>query len=659
MALRSAAARLAASRVRIALVVLLALLLLHLAFGDRPWDPALSLRFASGQPRAKDYAARFEWWASLINVALAAALLATRRHWLGREAPPELRSLARPAPPTRWQLGLVAFAALVLAAHALPRLGQGLWDDEERTARNAVAGFYEADPSGRLHFHGASWRDTLWRYDPNNHVAYSVLARASTGVWSALSDSPDRRAPEAALRLPALVFGLGSLAAVFGLLWRLGYPLAGVVAAWILALHPWAIRYASEARGYSLEMMLAPAATALLVEALHGGRWRSWLLLAGAEALMLWTYPPALFHLGLLNLAALAALLGLRGGTPALRPQLARWLVASLVAGMLLLQVALPDVPQLLAYLHEQHRRIDARFLDDLLSYFFSGEAWSWRARSSAQFPELARLAAARPFALSASVAATLLALALGALRLLRAPQPRPALLPVLLLGAPLAVAVGWLRGDELYVWHVCLWLPLLACLVALGLAWPGEERARPGAPAPRAALAIPALYLVAFAAWTAEPRAALRERPLEPMRESVAATRPLAALAPGQREVLTASFSGEPFYYDPFVRRIRAPEELRALLGESDETGRELFVNLGRIEEAERRRPELLALVRSPELFDEVAVLDGLEPKHTRRVYRHPPRAGGAGSVAARAVAPERSAGQRPAETSRASNTP
>ena len=429
MALRSAASGIAASRVRVALVVLLTLLLLHLAFGDRPWDPALSLRFASGQPRAKDYAARFEWWASLINAALAAALLATRRHWLGREAPPELPSLARPAPPTRWQLGLVALAALVLAAHALPRLGQGLWDDEERTARNAVAGFYEADPSGRLHFHGASWRDTLWRYDPNDHVAYSVLARVSTGVWAALTDSPDRRAPEAALRIPAFVFGLGSLAAVFGLLWRLGYARAGVVSAWILALHPWAIRYASEARGYSLEMMLAPAAAALLVEALHGGRWRSWLLLAGAEALMLWTYPPALLHLGLLNLAALAALLGLRGGTPALRPQLARWLVASLVAGMLLLQVALPDVPQLLAYLHEQHRRIDGRFLADLLSYFFSGEAWSWRARSSAQFPELARLAAARPFALWASVAATLLALALGALRLLRAPAaaPRPA----------------------------------------------------------------------------------------------------------------------------------------------------------------------------------------------------------------------------------------
>ena len=41
----------------------------------------------------------------------------------------------------------------------------------------------------------------------------------------------------------------------------------------------------------------------------------------------------------------------------------------------------------------------------------------------------------------------------------------------------------------------------------------------------------------------------------------------------------------------------------------------------------AEKRRPELLALVRRPELFDEVAVLEGFEPEHTRGVYRHPPR--------------------------------
>jgi hypothetical protein len=191
---------------------------------------------------------------------------------------------------------------------------------------------------------------------------------------------------------------------------------------------------------------------------------------------------------------------------------------------------------------------------------------------------------------------------------------------------------LAWLRSQELYVWHLSYFVAPLACAVGLGLSWPAAALARRPLAA-RLALGVPLAYLAAFAWWTNDARTALRARPLEPMRESVALTRPLAPHAPEQREVITASFSDDPYYYDPFVRRIRNVAELEALVRESDESGRPLFVNIGRFDLAEKRRPELLALVKKPELFEEVAVLEGFEPEHTRRVYRHGPHRPAVGS--------------------------
>jgi len=138
-----------AKRVRSLLLAAIALLLLYAVLGDKPWDPELAERVASGKPlRAKDYAASFEWWACVVNAALAAALLATRSRWLETHAAPPLEALAPPARPSGAALGLVLAAVIALGAAAWPRLQHGLWDDEQTTARIAVAGYYEADGQG-------------------------------------------------------------------------------------------------------------------------------------------------------------------------------------------------------------------------------------------------------------------------------------------------------------------------------------------------------------------------------------------------------------------------------------------------------------------------------------------------------------------------------
>ena len=626
------------------LVALLVALVAYLVFGDHPWDGGIAARLAEGKAlRPKDYAATWGWWAALGNAAALAALLATRRSWLRLEPAPLVPSLARPAPPAHWQVGLVLAAMLALAGLAAPRLGYGLWDDELRTVRTAVAGVYLAQEGGALRFHRVSWRDTLWVYSPNNHVAYSVLARLSSAAWRAVLGAPDRRAPERALRLPALVFGMASVASAFLLLWRLGYPNEGVLVAWILVLHPWVLRYASEARGYSLAMTLATATAALLVAALHRGTWRRWLLFGAAQLLLLWTFPGAVAHVTILNLAALAALFQLHRGTPALRTQLARWLLANVAGAMVFLQLMLPNFARLPDYLVSERRSIDLPFVQSTLSHFFAGMTWSWGRRAAPAFPELARLAAAHPGAIWVAIVATAALLALGTARLVAARGVRAALAAVLILPASVTLALAWLRGHRLYAWHLSFGLPGLACLVALGLGALAEVRPRRLSAPLAAALALG--YLAALAWWTAEPRAALRSRAFQPDRDSVALTRPPDLFAPEQAGILTASFSStEPSYYDPFVRKIHEPEELDDLMREADARGRPFFVNLARLDLVARRDPLLLARVRQSELFEEVAALDGFEPRYTRHVYRYRPHAAEAGRRAAPVAASPRS---------------
>jgi hypothetical protein len=63
-------------------------------------------------------------------------------------------------------------------------------------------------------------------------------------------------------------------------------------------------------------------------------------------------------------------------------------------------------------------------------------------------------------------------------------------------------------------------------------------------------------------------------------------------------------------------------PEHLEHWMEVARESDRELFVNIGRPRLAERRHPELMALVH--EHFEEVAAFDGILSRGARAVYRY-----------------------------------
>ncbi len=154
--------------------------------------------------------------------------------------------------------------ALLLAAVAtrIPGLGSDLWLDEVFTLTDFV-------------------RPSLFRIlsdysSDNQHLLYSVAAHASV---AAFGENPQ------ALRLPALLFGVASLAA----LWRLGRLVAGpreaLAATALLAFSYHHIWFSQNARGYTGLLLMTILSTDLLLRGLWQGRWRTWLAYAGVLAL--------------------------------------------------------------------------------------------------------------------------------------------------------------------------------------------------------------------------------------------------------------------------------------------------------------------------------------------------------------------------------------
>ena len=134
-----------------------------------------------------------------------------------------------PARATWIVLLLIVIAAAWLRGQGLDRLS--LWIDEDLTAlvaRAIRATGWPLLPSGEAYTRGA---------------LYSYVVAGTTGL---LGDQ------EAFLRLPSLVFSLGTIVVGYLYARALGGRLAGLFAALVLAASPWDLHYARMARMYSL-----------------------------------------------------------------------------------------------------------------------------------------------------------------------------------------------------------------------------------------------------------------------------------------------------------------------------------------------------------------------------------------------------------------------
>jgi heme/copper-type cytochrome/quinol oxidase subunit 4 len=176
---------------------------------------------------------------------------------------------------------------VVAAAARFYRLDTSLWYDEIGTLLNFV----------RL-----PTRELIQSLKSNNHMFYSLQAQAAIALFSESAWS---------LRLPAALFGLASLVAVWALARRAVGRTEALVVAFLLAIsydHVW---FSQNARGYTELLFWTTWATLLFARGLAGSGWRTWTLYAISMVAANYTHLSALFFFlghGIVYLAVLALL---------------------------------------------------------------------------------------------------------------------------------------------------------------------------------------------------------------------------------------------------------------------------------------------------------------------------------------------------------------
>lgn len=609
---------------KIFLGLLLFVLVLHLIIGDHPWTDGVQKRERLGEPiRPKDLWVSYGYWWSAFNAVIVTAALLTFRRWFDRLPAPVRPDLAAPRRPSKIALALAGLAVVVGMGMAIPRLGHSMWDDEQYNLRRSTWGGYKFK-DGQYQRDRVKWRDTFWEYrKPNNHVFHTILSRLSLRIHRGITKPELQFVSEKALRIPALLAGAGSIAAIFWLCWRLGFPWAGVGAAWLMALHPWLAKYASEARGYSLTILLVTVTSVLLIRVLQEGTWRRWAAYGVAQFLLLWTFPAALHHAVVLNVVVAGFLWTRDRGTPELRSQLTRWLFVCIVGGLFFVQIMTPNLIQFSAYDDKivGTGRVSGRWIANLASHFISGAPIRpGKGDDSGMFPALSLLSPALVWAFCLVAVSGIL---IGARRLWQRGGVHRWMLAVLLLPGPLTLLQSWIRADHPYTWYFIFMLPPLALLLAVGLMeWGESNRVRAlgaGAMAAMLGLSLGVGLPSHRVQW---------ERSLFPLRESAAVARPNRdPNAPENQRILTVSWDSGTPYYDPADVEISEMEELQRRMRQVRDEGVELYVNLGRIRMCRTRHPEMTALVEEGDDFELVAFLPGYSADRSRYVWRYAPR--------------------------------
>ncbi|MCP5067887.1 MAG: hypothetical protein GY946_15105 [bacterium] len=618
-----------------------------LLLGPDPFGLSFAERAEAGkQLRPKDYAGAYLFWITLFNTLILLALIAFFRHW-ARPGRPACDSELDPPQTRRRPVFLVgtALAMLGLALSAAPRLDDSLWTDEKYMVVRSIAGQYEMSDKGELGFEPVSWGNTFFFYQkPNNHVPYSILARLSWEGWRALAQPEDRRAVETVVRLPALVAGMAGIATLAGLLARLGFPIAGVLAAWLLALHPWYLRYASEVRGYSLMLALLPLLIVSALRVLQRGSWPRWAFFGAVQTLLLWTYPGAIFVLVVVNLLVIQRLWKTRmGDTGGGSPPWLRFLMTELLAGMAWLQLNLVNMMQFLEYAKTWKSPITTSFLRETALLMLFGTSTDVHREG---FVTIEGLFASAPVLLPAFTVVSLAAWILGCGRLAAGGAAGRIALAVLVLPGPLTVAFAALRGDHLYEWYLIHALPGVVGGIALGLIWLGHLLPA-GMPRKAAIGTVFVAFGTCYAIATHPMRDTLRTRPIEPTFQLLETFGwPPHRDPTAERQMLTGTAYGAVNYYDPAARHLRDRESLVALMREADHEKLPLYVSYDRPKLARKRNPAGIALLERPEVFEKVGQFDGVFYKYRRTVFRYRP--GSAGGLAAPDTASDSSGSSR-----------
>lgn len=600
----------------------------------KPWELPGGAGLFAKRPHGATLALSL-WWAGALNAFGCCALAATAGLWARPLPAVEPRRAARPP---RGFLPLLVLAALVAGALRWPLAHSGLWHDEAWSVRHVIAGDVRVagDDPGALRVRVTRWSDVLWNYrKPVNHPLYSASARLSLGGWQRIAGRAPPAFDEFALRLPAWLAALASVVAIGRLLGDWGLPRAGVAAAWLLAIHPWHVRYGADGRGYSFVVLFCLLALFALGRALRGGRWRSWLAYVAAVLALGWTHSFGAYLV--LSLAAAAVAAALTGPRDLRLARAARVIAVHALAAMCVLQVIAPNLVQAAAFAEGADRLIGRE--RSPVNADTIAHQWALTAtgvdttepdvpeRRAGAYPTLADWRRERPWTLPVVFGFLPLLAAAGLARLVGRGGVERWLALGLAGGVPVALAIDALERGVWYPRFGIYGLPAVALFATLGAEalillacrpWPRARRA--------AAAAGLALFVVGFQALVAPETRVLLTRPHAPSREVVQLLRDgLGADGDTAMRAVFGMIAGDILLtaYEPRLRVAEDAEELAALAAEAGAAGRPLYVAYGRPASNRKRQRDAMRWLGDPSYFEEVALFDAIEVEQLLRVVR------------------------------------
>lgn len=630
----------AVAYVRIFLLITAAALVWGLVVCPKPWVSGVSVMEEAGKDvDYPNFMASYLWPMAAVNLVLC-GLLFFVAPWLVRPVAEKRSEFSKIAITKAQRILLMlclGISTVTTLYYTVPRMTKSLWVDEERTVRQNVFGNHaRVNEKGRSMAFGEftmvkpiPWSATVWRYrTPNNHPFFSLTSRISHEVTTKISKPYPLHFREWAVRLPALIAGVGALFAVAWLLLGLGFVKAAMIAPLLLSVHAYFLRFSSDARGYSMTFVLLPLCALFLWKGIRSGQWRWWVGFALAQFLVAWSHGSSLYFLVVLNLWGFAVPWLWKGGLPK-SERLAingRHFLMSCFSGMAFLQMFLPNLAQASSRFAETEGGgtpddIGIGKIKEMLSYYFSGISWRGLAPEHPFSHKMADQFEGMTGLMWVYLTILTVFFVIGLVRIWNKGGATRWFASVVLVPGPFMYAVSYAKGFFMFEQYIIFVVPWIAITLALGLALIVENCGK----YPAVGVGVVALF-VGMQWWVCEPqRTEYRNRPIEQNLEAVVmAHGSLDPAAEGYHDVITAGFVRYPRTYDPYVYPIKKIKDVDRLVAMSNESGKPLWFYLGTIGFSEQIGMPVVTHIReNSKMVTRMYGLDGMSPID---MYLHEP---------------------------------
>ncbi len=626
--------------VSLSLLLLACLVFISLTGGD--WAKAMAERVEAGKSIKLEHFIRTGlWWAALVAGGMALLLCLSRKIWYF-----ESEKSAGRGTKAGNRLQWYAWIFLILATAVFvrwPRMDLSLYNDEADVYIRYIDGSFkgaawdlEAEQLPKYQQKG--WDSTFWgNKQGNNHVLFSVLARCCYTVDRWINGRVPGEIHELPLRLPALAGGLLSILMVAMVLRELGRPQAGIFAAAFLAMHPWHVRFSTEARGYGLLFGLMMLAIYFLIRALKEKQWKWWMAYALFQCLYLYSCLAGVYHALAINAAVACFWMlgewGRVGGLTRIRQWDGRTFkalvvsnVMSLVFFLLLMGPSIPQISRATKTIGIFKLGMPSGLWPDVMSYLAFGMSWFDGDPDNPWNPAVEKWLPGVVMVLGIVIVSILVLLGI------RAWWKSGMEGRVVLAGAGgsvlLVFALNSLNGGTVLSWYLSYLTPVATMTLGLGLADLLRFRSQVGGGKGVMRNRIILYAVIAmYAAVVMKPLKRYRAIGKQAMRDAIKLVRGgVYPFNEEERVPITAGWWTNADIYDPYMKIAYNKVQIGFLMDKADREKRPFYFVLANYPSAEAEDASVLELLEKSGEFKLIRVFPGLETYQYREfvfIYR------------------------------------